>query len=99
MKKNIDRSTIEQLKLELQEAIQNVLTCMLPVEDEAKIISRAMAYIVTSHNSFEEQYYRIKEYLLIMESLQERCLEYKPLEPPVNANIVTPQFPQKQFPF
>ena len=99
MKKNIDRSTIEQLKLQLQEAIQNVLTCTLPVEDEAKIISRAMAYIVTSHNSFEEQYYRIKEYLLIMDALYKKYFENEPLEIPANAQIATPIFPQKQFPF
>lgn len=67
-----DRRTIEQLKVKLQTSIQTVLTNRQPDADDAEIISRAMRYVVTSHNSFKEQYYRINEYLLIMNTLEKK---------------------------
>ena len=67
-----DRRTIEQLKVKLQTSIQTVLTNRQPDADDAEIISRAMRYVVTSHNSFKEQYYRINEYQLIMNTLEKK---------------------------
>ena len=67
-----DRHTIEQLKVKLQTSVQTLLTNRQPDADDTEIISRAMRYVVTSHNSFKEQYFRINEYLLIMNAVEKK---------------------------
>ena len=77
MKQIYDRHTIEHLKVQLQHAIQELLTNTNPDTDDTEIISRAMTYVVTSHNSFREQYFRIKEYLLSINALQSKYAKKK----------------------
>ena len=94
-----DRHTIEHLKVQLQHSIQELLTNIHPDADDIKIISRAMTYIVTSHNSFKEQYFRIKEYLLIINALQSKySMEKAVKQNTVNA-FAAPLFYENESPF
>lgn len=100
MKKNIDRHTIEQLKIQLQHSIQELLTNTQPDADDAEIISRAMTYIVTSHNSFNEQYFRITEYLYAMTTLRNKYSYRKKIKSQTSTNHPTaPLFTENETPF
>ena len=94
-----DRRTIEQLKVKLQTSIQTVLTNRQPDADDAEIISRAMRYVVTSHNSFREQYFRIKEYLLSINALQSKYAKKKVAKQISVTKTATPLFSENEFPF
>lgn len=67
-----DRSTVEPLKLRLQRDIYNLLLKRTLNADDSKIVLRAMEYMVTTHGSYQEQYYRLHEYILILIALRSR---------------------------
>lgn len=100
MQKNYNRQTIEHLKVQLQYSIQELLTNTQPDEDDIEIISRAMTYIVTSHNSFAEQYFRITEYLYAMTTLQNKYSYRRKMKTQHTTNHSTiPLFTENENPF
>lgn len=99
MKQIYNRTTIEYLKVQLQHSIQILLTDTKPNADDTEIISRAMKYIVISHTSFEEQYYRIKEYQLIIDALQEKYQNSNTTEKMSTTQFITSMPPEVVLPF
>ena len=74
----ITKSEIEQLKVKLQTSIRTLLTsCTLNADDEQLII-RAMEYIVKNHGAFDEQFYRINEFIYVTEALRKKYEKNKP---------------------
>ena len=63
---------LETQKLELQRKIRFILSFFASelTDDEDKIISRAMDYVVKSHSSIDEQYIRITEYILAIDGME-----------------------------
>ena len=63
---------LETQKLELQHKIRFILSFFASelTDDEDKIISRAMDYVVKSHSSIDEQYIRITEYILAIDGME-----------------------------
>lgn len=66
------KSELETQKLELQRKIRFILSFFASelTDDEDKIISRAMDYVVKSHSSIDEQYIRITEYILAIDGME-----------------------------
>lgn len=66
------KSELETQKLELQRKVRFILSFFASelTDDEDKIISRAMDYVVKSHSSIDEQYIRITEYILAIDGME-----------------------------
>ena len=66
------KSELETQKIELQRKIRFILSFFASelTDDEDKIISRAMDYVVKSHSSIDEQYIRITEYILAIDGME-----------------------------
>ena len=66
------KAELETQKLELQHKIRFILSFFASelTDDEDKIISRAMDYVVKSHSSIDEQYIRITEYILAIDGME-----------------------------
>ena len=66
------KAELETQKLELLHKIRFILSFFASdlTDDEDKIISRAMDYVVKSHSSIDEQYIRITEYILAIDGME-----------------------------
>ncbi|MEE0686931.1 MAG: hypothetical protein UEA60_09830 [Lachnospiraceae bacterium] len=84
MKKEYTRSLIEHEKIKLLSKIREFLISNTPEPDEEVIITNAMEYIVRTHNSFEEQYFRILTYQYAIDGFEHARLLERP-EPTVTA--------------